>query len=58
MARILITYGCENAMQLDMNAYMYLHNAIFEFDRNGNIHMISALRNGYPRAERTSLYNG
>jgi hypothetical protein len=37
MARVLQSYSCEYAMQLDMNAYMYLHNAIFKFDKNNQI---------------------
>jgi len=37
MARVLRAYSCETAMQLDMNAYIYLHNAIFKFDENNKI---------------------
>lgn len=32
MARVLQSYKCQTAMQLDMNAYMYLHNAIFKMN--------------------------
>lgn len=33
MARVLQAYSCQAAMQLDMNAYMYMHNALFKFSR-------------------------
>lgn len=31
MARVLQAYSCKVAMQLDMNAHMYMHNALFKF---------------------------
>lgn len=37
MAHVFRAYKCENAMQLDMNAYMYLHNAIISYDENHNV---------------------
>jgi hypothetical protein len=39
MAKVLQSYKCKNAMQLDMNAYMYLHNALFDFDEKNNINI-------------------
>ena len=37
MARTMIAYGCQDAMHLDMNAYMYLHNAIYNYNSAENI---------------------
>jgi hypothetical protein len=31
MAKTLQAYRCENALHLDMNAYMYVHNALIDF---------------------------
>ena len=31
MAKVLQSYGCQTAMHLDMNAYMYLHAAVFKY---------------------------
>ena len=36
MARTMQAYSCKDAMHLDMNAHMYLHNAIFSYNaKNG-----------------------
>ena len=35
MARVMQAYRCDNAMHLDMNAYIYMHNALFKIE-DGN----------------------
>ena len=37
MARVMQAYSCKSGMHLDMNAYMYLHNALFKFENEQNI---------------------
>ncbi|MDD9950561.1 MAG: hypothetical protein OXT67_03255 [Zetaproteobacteria bacterium] len=37
MARVMQSYGCRNAMHLDMNALMYLHNAIYAVNEKSEI---------------------
>lgn len=37
LARVMQAYRCQSGMQLDMNAYMYLHNAIFKLDEAGKL---------------------
>lgn len=34
MARVMQAYSCQNGMHLDMNAHMYLHNAIYSYQSN------------------------
>ncbi|MFK7872458.1 MAG: hypothetical protein AB8C84_04705 [Oligoflexales bacterium] len=34
MVRVMQSYSCKNAMHLDMNALMYVHNALFKFNTN------------------------
>lgn len=33
MARTMQAYSCQQGMHLDMNAHMYLHNALYTFDK-------------------------
>lgn len=37
MVQILTAYGCQSAMQLDMNAYLYLHNALIQWQPDGRL---------------------
>lgn len=37
MAQVMMSYGCSNGMHLDMNALMYLHNAIYKVDDEHNL---------------------
>lgn len=37
MARVMDAYHCKSGMHLDMNALMYLHNALFNLKDDGNL---------------------
>lgn len=39
MARVMQAYHCENGMHLDMNAYVYLHNALFKISDKKNLNV-------------------
>lgn len=36
-ARLMQSYHCDHGMQLDMNAYMYLHNVLFDIGEDGKV---------------------
>ncbi|MFW7379662.1 MAG: hypothetical protein ACOH5I_12690 [Oligoflexus sp.] len=37
MAKVLQSYQCQMAMHLDMNAYMYVHNAIINYEKSDKV---------------------
>lgn len=37
MAKTLMSFGCGTAMQLDMNAYMYVHNKLFKLSDDNRL---------------------
>lgn len=39
MAKVMQAYQCKNAMHLDMNAYVYLHHALFKIDDQNQLHV-------------------
>lgn len=57
MAKTLQSYQCESAMHLDMNAYMYIHNALINYQAPNDVQVEYLHREmEYPKGLRRHRY--